>query len=76
MLGVADIETLGVIEMEGVADTVMLGVIETVTDGVTDTLGVTLGVGLGAIGPLTCIMSNPPPLAFLVRVNPPWFVLF
>ena len=67
MLGVADIETLGVIEMEGVADTVILGV----TEGVTDMLGVMLGVGLGAIGPLTCIMSNPPPLAFLVRVNPP-----
>ena len=57
MLGVADIETLGVTD--------------TVTDGVTDTLGVMLGVGLGAIGPLTCIMSNPPPLAFFVRVNPP-----
>jgi hypothetical protein len=69
MLGVTDIETLGVIEMEGVADTVMLGVIDAL--GVTDTLGVMLGVGLGAIGPLTCIMSNPPPLAFLVRVNPP-----
>ena len=67
MLGVADIETLGVIEMEGVADTVILGV----TEGVTDMLGVMLGVGLGAIGPLTCIMSNPPPLAFFVRVNPP-----
>ena len=57
MLGVTDIETLGVIE--------------TVTDGVTDTLGVMLGVGLGAIGPLTCIIFSPPPLAFLVRVNPP-----
>ena len=71
MLGVTDIETLGVIEMEGVADTVILGVTDTVTEGVTDMLGVTLGVGLGAIGPLTCIMSNPPPLAFFVRVNPP-----
>ena len=75
MLGVADIETLGVIEMEGVADTVMLGVIETVTDGVTDALGVTdmLGVTLGPGGmyALTCIILSPPPLAFLVRVNPP-----
>ena len=71
MLGVADIETLGVIEMEGVADTVILGVTDTVTEGVTDMLGVTLGVGLGAIGPLTCIILSPPPLAFLVRVNPP-----
>jgi hypothetical protein len=73
MLGVADIETLGVIDTLGVADidiegvTDVLGVVVTVTDGVIDTLG----VGLGGTYALTCIISKPPPLPFLVKVKPP-----
>jgi hypothetical protein len=45
----------------------MEGVIDTL--GVIDMLGV--GLGLGGTYALTCIMSSPPPVPFLVRVNPP-----
>jgi hypothetical protein len=69
MLGVTDTVIDGVIEMEGVADTVTEGVTDILTDGVTDTLGVTLAPG-GTYA-LTCIISKPPPLPFLVRVKPP-----
>jgi hypothetical protein len=59
----------GVTDILGVDDTVTEGVTDTLTDGVTDTLGVTLAPG-GTYA-LTCIISKPPPLPFLVRVNPP-----
>jgi hypothetical protein len=59
----------GVTDILGVDDTVTEGVTDTLTDGVTDTLGV--GLGLGGTYALTCIISKPPPLPFLVRVKPP-----